>query len=159
MQKKLFFFHTFALVTAMAILLAVNSGVLHVVMDYYQRRAIPAADERSQQARAVLDSWDEKDEDWDKLSKRLRAADYDLVVCRDGEIVSSGLDQALGQQLACCLQDAGVITLGENDRLGICLQLCYQRCKHISHCDYLRIYFPKFTPRVCWTQGCLSSLF
>ena len=33
MQKKLFFFHTFALVTAMAILLAVNSGVLHVVMD------------------------------------------------------------------------------------------------------------------------------
>ena len=96
MQKKLFFFHTFALVTAMAILLAVNSGVLHVVMDYYQRRAIPAADERSQQARAVLDSWDEKDEDWDELSKRLRAADYDLVVCRDGEIVSSGLDQ--GQQ-------------------------------------------------------------
>ncbi len=96
MQKKLFFFHTFALVTAMAILLAVNSGVLHVVMGYYQRRAIPAADERSQQARVVLDSWDEKDEDWDELSKRLRAADYDLVVCRDGEIVSSGLDQ--GQQ-------------------------------------------------------------
>ena len=96
MQKKLFFFHTFALVTAMAMLLAVNGGVLHVVMDYYQRRAIPAADERSQQARVVLDSWDEKDEDWDELSKRLRAADYDLVVCRDGEIVSSGLDQ--GQQ-------------------------------------------------------------
>lgn len=41
MQKKLFFFHTFALVTAMAILLAVNSGVLHVVMDYYQRRGHP----------------------------------------------------------------------------------------------------------------------
>ena len=96
MQKKLFFFHTFALVTAMAILLAVNSGVLHVVMDYYQRRAIPAADERSQQARVVLDSWDEKDEDWDELSKRLRAADYDLVVCQDGEIVSTSLDQ--GQQ-------------------------------------------------------------
>ena len=66
MQKKLFFFHTFALVTAMAILLAVNSGVLHVVMGYYQRRAIPAADERSQQARVVLDSWDEKDEDCPK---------------------------------------------------------------------------------------------
>lgn len=30
MQKKLFFFHTFALVTAMAILLAVNSGVVLV---------------------------------------------------------------------------------------------------------------------------------
>ena len=56
------------------------------------------------------------------------------------------LQHALGQQLACCLQDAGVIALGENDRLGICLQLCYQRCKHISHCDYLRKCFPKFAP-------------
>ena len=106
MQKKLFFFHTFALVTAMAILLAVNSGVLHVVMDYYQRRAIPAADERSQQARVVLDSWDEKDEDWDELSKRLRAADYDLVVCRDGEIVSSGLDQGQQEFFARMIQSA-----------------------------------------------------
>ena len=33
MQKKLFFFQTFALVSAMAILLAVHSGVRHVVMD------------------------------------------------------------------------------------------------------------------------------
>lgn len=106
MQKKLFFFHTFALVTAMAMLLAVNSGVLHVVMGYYQRRAIPAADERSQQARVVLDSWDEKDEDWDELSKRLRAADYDLVVCRDGEIVSSGLDQGQQEFFARMIQSA-----------------------------------------------------
>ena len=69
------------------------------------------------------------------------------------------LQHALGQQLACGLQNAGVIALGEHDRLGICLQLCYQRCKHISHCDYLRKCFPKFASRVCWTQGCLSSLF
>lgn len=96
MQKKLFFFHTFALVTAMAILLAVNSGVLHVVMGYYQKRAIPAADERSQQVQSVLDGWDENSRDWDTLEERLRAADYDLVVCQDGEIVSTSLDQ--GQQ-------------------------------------------------------------
>ena len=44
------------------------------------------------------------------------------------------LQNALGQQLAGCLQDAGVIALGKNDRLGVCLQLCYQRCEHISHC-------------------------
>ena len=56
------------------------------------------------------------------------------------------LQHALGQQLACGLQNAGVIALGEHDRLGICLQLCYQRCKHISHCDYLRKCFPKFAP-------------
>lgn len=96
MQKKLFFFHTFALVTAMAILLAVNSGVLHVVMGYYQKRAIPASDERSQQVQSVLDGWDENSRDWDTLEERLRAADYDLVVCQDGEIVSTSLDQ--GQQ-------------------------------------------------------------
>ena len=96
MQKKLFFFHTFALVTAMAILLAVNSGVLHVVMGYYQKRAIPAADERSQQVQSVLDGWDEDSRDWDTLEERLRAADYDLVACQDGEIVSTSLDQ--GQQ-------------------------------------------------------------
>ena len=96
MQKKLFFFHTFALVTAMAILLAVNSGVLHVVMGYYQKRAIPASDERSQQVQSVLDGWDENSQDWDALEERLRAADYDLVVCQDGEIVSTSLDQ--GQQ-------------------------------------------------------------
>ena len=41
---------------------------------------------------------------------------------------------ALCQQLACGLQDAGVIALGKNDRLGVCLQLGYQGCKHISHC-------------------------
>ena len=69
------------------------------------------------------------------------------------------LQHALSQQLCSSLQDAGIIALGENDRLGICLQLCYQRRKHISHCDYLRIYFPKFAPRACWTQGCLSLLF
>ena len=57
------------------------------------------------------------------------------------------LQHALGQQLCSGLQNAGIIALGENDRLGICLQLCYQRCKHISHCDYLRIYFPIFTSR------------
>ena len=28
----------------------------------------------------------------------------------------------------------GVIALGKNDRLGVCLQLGYQGCKHISHC-------------------------
>ena len=56
------------------------------------------------------------------------------------------LQHALSQQLACGLQNAGVIALGEHDRLGICLQLCYQRCKHISHCDYLRKCFPKFAP-------------
>ena len=89
-------FSTFALVTAMAILLAVNSGVLHVVMGYYQKRAIPAADERSQQVQSVLDGWDENSRDWDTLEERLRAADYDLVVCQDGEIVSTSLDQ--GQQ-------------------------------------------------------------
>ena len=80
----------------MAILLAVNSGVLHVVMGYYQKRAIPAADERSQQVQSVLDGWDENSRDWDTLEERLRAADYDLVVCQDGEIVSTSLDQ--GQQ-------------------------------------------------------------
>ena len=116
----------------MALLLAVNGGVLHMVMDYYQRRAIPAADERSQQARAVLDSWDEKDEDWDKLSKRLRAAGYDLVVCRDGEIVSSGLDQGQQEFFARMLQsaswpeegtlvvqDSGVVLVGR--QVGDCL--------------------------------------
>ena len=51
------------------------------------------------------------------------------------------LQHALSQQLACSLQDAGVIALGKNDRLGVCLQLGHQRCKHISHCDYLRNYF------------------
>ena len=43
------------------------------------------------------------------------------------------LQHALSQQLACGLQDAGVIALSENDRLGVCLQLGYQGCKHISH--------------------------
>ena len=57
------------------------------------------------------------------------------------------LQHALGQQLCSGLQNAGIIALGENDRLGICLQLCYQRCKHISHCDYLRINFPIFASR------------
>ena len=46
----------------------------------------------------------------------------------------NNFQHALSQQLACGLQDAGVIALGKNDRLGVCLQLCYQRCEHISHC-------------------------
>ena len=52
---------------------------------------------------------------------------------------------ALSQQLACGLQDAGVIALGKNDRLGVRFQLGYQRCKHISHCDYLRNNFCNFS--------------
>ena len=48
------------------------------------------------------------------------------------------LQDLAGQQLAGGFQNAGIAALGENDGLGVRLQLLYQRRKHICHFDYLR---------------------
>jgi signal transduction histidine kinase len=93
MKRRLFFFHTAALIAALVILLAVNGGVVHLVSGYYRQHAVPAADGRSERVQAILDSWGAGDTDWIRLSRSLEKFDCGLAVSVDRQVVYSSLNQ------------------------------------------------------------------
>ena len=114
-----------------------------IISDRYQRPMPPESVSRL--ARTALDTEGQKvslkDLRQDFVIRQLQTHDWTYAARVSGMAVSTlrgsfsqYFQNALGQQLAGCLQDAGVIALGKNDRLGVCLQLGYQGCKHISHC-------------------------
>jgi len=89
-RKRIFLFHTLTLIAAMAVILAVSGGAAHWTVNYYQRKNVPAADDRSHQVQTLLEDWD--GEGWDTLGKALGKLDYRLVVTRAGTTVFSSLD-------------------------------------------------------------------
>ncbi len=93
MRKRIFFFHTVTLISAMVTLLAVNWGVVHWIVGYYQRQATPAANSRSELVHSILEDWDAGARDWSRLDRFLRKSDYNLIVTENGEAVFSSLNQ------------------------------------------------------------------
>lgn len=93
MRKRIFFFHTLTLIAAMVAMLVINGVVVHGITRYYQDRAVPAADQRSQQVQSILEDWDEDSQDWEQLETALRELDYGLVVSKNRQVVFSSLDR------------------------------------------------------------------
>ena len=92
MKRQIFFFHMITLLLSLVILLGVGGGTLHLVLRFYQKQAVPAADSRSEQVQAVLADWPEDSADWRELDHMLEEQNYQLVVERDRHILYSSLD-------------------------------------------------------------------
>ena len=89
MKRQIFFFHMITLLLSLVILLGVGGGTLHLVLRFYQKQAVPAADSRSEQVQAVLADWPEDSADWRELDRMLEEQNYQLVVERDRHILYS----------------------------------------------------------------------
>ena len=91
MRRRLFLFHTLTLIGAMAILLLVNSLVVHWVSNFYRHSTAPS--DGAQQAQELLSNLDGSENDWRELDRKLNKLDYNLIVLRGEEVVFSTLDQ------------------------------------------------------------------
>ena len=92
MRRRIFLLYTLTLVLALVILLAVSSFVVHWVSQFYQDRAVPAADDRSGQVQELLTQWPEDNRDWRELDRQLSRLDYQLVVELNHRALYSSLD-------------------------------------------------------------------
>ena len=93
MRRRIFFFHTVALIVSLLALLAMCGVTIHLVLRTYQEQAVPAADSRSEQVQAALSSWPEDSWAWWELDRQLNELDYQLVVEQDHYILYSSLDR------------------------------------------------------------------
>ena len=93
MKRRIFFFHTVALVVSLLALLVMCGGTIHLVLRMYQEQAVPAADSRSEQVQAALSSWPEDSWEWWELDRQLGEWNYQLVVEQDHHILYSSLDR------------------------------------------------------------------
>lgn len=92
-RKKIFFFYAVTLIAALVTLLAINGGVVHGITRFYQRSMTPSADDRSQQVQEIMADWQDNSGDWERLDRRLKRLDYDLVVSLGNRVIYSGLDR------------------------------------------------------------------
>ena len=125
MRRQIFLFHIVTLILSLMLLLGVSSGSLHLVLRVYQQQSVPAADSRSDQAQATLNSWPEDSEDWIALNQELAELDYQLVVECGHQIVYSSLDGVQAELYnhisadaswpengTLLLQDQGIVIIG-----------------------------------------------
>ena len=90
----------------MALLLTVSGASVRWISDFYQSRAVPAADQRSQQVQELLESWDGDQQSWEDLARSLGELDYSLAVSRGDQVVFSSLNRFQEEMYRRLAQDA-----------------------------------------------------